>query len=244
MKNLLERFHSPQIYSKIGLLILVFFLFLSCKSLVLNGVRGDDLASSPNGTKKNSEVQNSPSCKPILKQTQWYFLFGSFPINRLESSEILPDPNQNYKVTLKTSWLDGALSVLLGIAASITRKTIEVESCDGREAVQNKNLPVQTERTEPKVENAKWKDEFVKQNEKLWKDEFQERFISEKEEEVESAWKKEMRNSKNLSILFLKSGEIVKGKVTRIDGDGVKLFSRGQERTFKRADVLKVRFQD
>nr|WP_232371778.1 Bor family protein [Leptospira ainazelensis] len=232
-------------HSKIEFLILIFFLFLSCKSLVLNGVRGAGLDNSPNGTKKDSEVvPDSSPCKFVLKQTQWYLLFGSFPINRVESAQILPDSNQVYKVTLKTSWLDGLLSVVLGIAASVTRKTIEVESCDGKEFTPTKNLSLPIEKSEAKIENPKWKEEFLKQNEKQWKDEVQERFLSEKEEEVESVWKKEIKNSKNLSVLFLKSGEIVKGKVTRIDGDGVKLFFKGQEKSFKRADVLKVRFQD
>lgn len=244
VKNHLEPLYSFRIHSKIGFLFLIFFLFFSCKSLVFDEVRGADFGNSSNGAKKDLEIPDSSSCKPVLKQTQWYFLFGSFPINRVNSSEILPDLNQNYRVTIKTSWMDGALSILLGIAASITRKTIEVESCNGRNNSSIQNLPTQIERTEGKLENSKWKEEFLKQNEKQWKDEFQERFFSEKEEEVDSLWKKEMRNSKNLSILFLKSGEIVKGKVTRIDGDGVKLFIRGQEKTFKRTDVLKVRFQD
>ncbi|RHX88574.1 LIC_13076 family protein [Leptospira stimsonii] len=241
MKNLLVHLFSFQIHSKIGFLILIFFL--SCKSFVLNGVRGGAFTTSPNGTQKDSKVLEI-SCKPILKQTQWYLLFGSFPINRVNSSEILPDTNENYRVTIKTTWMDGLLSVLLGIAASVTRKTIEVESCDGGEIASLKNSPVPMDKMETKAENPKWKEEFLRQNEKQWKDEVQERFFSEKEEEVESIWKKEMRNSKNLSVLFLKSGEIVKGKVTRIDGEGVKLFFKGQEKTFKRADVLKVRFQD
>ncbi|PJZ51297.1 hypothetical protein CH380_20915 [Leptospira adleri] len=244
VENHLESLSSFRIHSKIGFLFLIFFLFFSCKSLVFDEVRGGDFSKSLDGVKKDVEIIDSSSCKPVLKQTQWYFLFGSFPINRVNSSEILPDLNQNYRVTIKTSWMDGALSIILGIAASITRKTIEVESCSRRENSSIQNLPVQVERVETKPEHSKWKEEFVKENEKQWKDEFQERFFSEKGEEVDSLWKKEMRNSKNLSILFLKSGEIIKGKVTRIDGEGVKLFFKGQEKTFKRTDVLKVRFQD
>nr|WP_232380811.1 Bor family protein [Leptospira ainlahdjerensis] len=231
-----------QKHSKFGFLILIFFL--SCKSIVFNGVKGGDHASSSNAMRNESEVPDSSPCKSVLKQTQWYFLFGSLPINRLDSGQILPNSNQVYKVTLRTSWLDGLLSVFLGIAASVTRKTIEVESCDGKDSSPIQIPPIDGEKSEVKVENAKWKEEFLKQNEKHWKDEFQERFFSEKEAEVESIWKKEIKNSKNLSVLFLKSGEVVKGKVTRIDGEGVKLFFKGQEKTFKRADVLRVRFQD
>lgn len=223
--------------------LLIIFLVFNCASFNLTAIKGTEnhrFASQVSGAGK----EEFTNCKVVGNTTQWYVLFGSFPINRIQSSEILPKPNQTYRVTLKTTWLDGISSLILGIAASITRKTIFVEICDSKEIIFIKNSSAGVEKNDGKIDPSKWKEEFIKENEKQWKEEFQERFYSEKTSEIDSAWFKEVKNFKNLSVLFLKSGEVVKGQVTRIDAEGVKLFYKGKERVFPRKEVLKVRFQE
>lgn len=250
MKNQRSFLYSFFNNSRLGFFILIPFLFYSCTTLELNSVKGGESLNLTSNSQKESNVNESvpANCKPTAKKYQWYILFGSVPINKIDTVELLPDSNRNYRVILRTSWLDGILSTFLGIAASITRKTIDVENCDLRDSSSLKNsTPNGVEKTEKELSKAdavKIKEEFIKQNEKQWKEELQEKIHSSLSEELESAWNKEIKHSKNLSILFLKSGEIVKGTVTRIDGDGVKLFSKGKERIFRRADVQRVRFQD
>lgn len=225
------------------------FFYYSCTTLDLGSVKGGESLKITSDSQKESNVNEGvpANCKSSSKKYQWYVLFGSIPINKIDSAELLPDSNRNYRVTLRTSWLDGILSTFLGIAASVTRKTIDVEICDLRDVSSVKNSTsngMEKTEKESKVDTAKIKEEFIKQNEKQWKEELQEKIHSSLSEELDSAWNKEIKHSKNLSILFLKSGEIVKGTVTRIDGDGVKLFHKGKERIFRRADVQRVRFQD
>lgn len=250
MKNLISFLYSFFNNSRLGLFCLIPVFFYSCTTLEFSSVRGgESLKITPNSQKESNVVEGVPAnCKQNSKKYQWYVLFGSVPINKVDYSELLPDSNRNYKVTLRTSWVDGILSTILGIAASVTRKTIEVDSCDLKDFVSVKNSTSNgTEKTEKeisKVDMAKLKEDFIKQNEKQWKEELQEKIHSSLSEELESAWSKEIKHSKNLSVLFLKSGEIAKGTVTRIDGEGVKLFYKGKERIFRRADVQRVRFQD
>ncbi|RHX79524.1 LIC_13076 family protein [Leptospira yasudae] len=243
--------HSVLILSGFRYFLLLSFLLFSCSTIELNSVRGGENAKLPVSPQKDSNVSENVSfnCKPSIKKSQWYVLFGSVPINQMDYSEILPDSNKTYRVNLKTTWLDGILSTVLGIAASITRKTIEVESCDSRELASSARVPAMTPNLQQdkelsKADLARLKEDFIKQNEKQWKEELQEKIHSSLSQELESSWNKEIKHSKNLSVLFLKSGEIAKGTVTRIDGDGVKLFYKGKERVFRRADVQRVRFQD
>ncbi|EMJ95703.1 LIC_13076 family protein [Leptospira alstonii] len=247
MKNLHGPLYSFSVLFRFGFFTLILFFLYSCTTLELSSVRGGDSAKSTLDSQKNSNVSSS-SCKSNGKKHQWYVLFGSVPINKVDVSEILPDPNRTYRLILKTTWLDAILSTFLGIAASVTRKTIDVESCDSKDVASAK-VPVSTpsekpEREVSKVDTAKIKEDFIKQNEKQWKEELQEKIHSSLKEELESSWNREVKQSKNLSILFLKSGEIAKGTVTRMDGDGVKLFYKGKERTFRRSDVQRVKFQD
>nr|WP_051061411.1 hypothetical protein [Leptospira weilii] len=251
VKNLHSPLNSFSVLFRFGFFTLMLFFLYSCTTLELNSVRGGDSAKSILDSQKNSNVSSS-NCKLNGKKYQWYVLFGSVPINRVDVSEILPDPNRTYRLILKTTWLDAILSTFLGIAASVTRKTIDVESCDSKEITSATKVPVSNnstssekpEREVSKIDTAKIKEDFIKQNEKQWKEELQEKIHSSLREELESSWNREVKQSKNLSILFLKSGEIVKGTVTRMDGDGVKLFYKGKERTFRRSDVQRVKFQD
>lgn len=213
------------------------FFYYSCTTLDLGSVKGGESLKITSDSQKESNANEGvpANCKPSTKKYQWYVLFGSIPINKIDSTELLPDSNRNYRVTLRTSWLDGILSTFLGIAASVTRKTIDVETCDLRDVSSVRNSTsngMEKTEKESKVDTAKIKEEL------------QEKIHSSLSEELDNAWSKEIKHSKNLSVLFLKSGEIVKGTVTRIDGDGVKLFHKGKERIFRRADVQRVRFQD
>ncbi|XDD51030.1 hypothetical protein AB3N59_04415 [Leptospira sp. WS92.C1] len=246
MKNLSNRSYFYLFHSQIGFFALILFFISSCTSLEFNSVKGGSAANSQIKTESNSKENSSLNCQSGGKNVQWYFLFGSLPINRLRNSEIFPDANKTYRVRIQTTWLDGILSTLLGIAISVTRKTVDVEICDPLDTNFEKKSSSfkQSEPELSKAEFSKLKEEFVKQNEKQWKEEFQERFFAQKNEEIERVWKKEIKNSKNQSVIFLKTGEVVKGKLTRIDGGGFKLFYNGKERVFTRAEVLKVRFQD
>nr|WP_017215283.1 hypothetical protein [Leptospira noguchii] len=236
--------YSFLVLFRFGFFTLILFFLYSCTSLELGSVRGGQFTID---SQKNSNVDG---CKSIGKKYQWYVLFGSIPINKVNYSEIMPDQNRTYRVSLKTTWLDGILSTLLGIAASVTRKTIDAESCDPKEIVSSKVVPVSNppiekqEKEVSKIDMAKIKEDYIRQNERQWKEELQERIHSSLKEELDNTWNKEVKQSKNLSLLYLKSGEVAKGTVTRMDEEGVRLFYKGKERTFRRSDIQRVRFQD
>ncbi len=250
VKNPYVLLYSFLVHSRFGLFVPMLFFLYSCTSLELNSVRGGDTPKPILNSQKNFDISghSSSNCKSNGKRYQWYVLFGSVPINKVNYSEILPDQNRTYRVILKTTWLDGILSTFLGIAASVTRKTIDVESCGSKETTFAKpSVTSDSEKSEKevsKVDMTGVKEEFIRRNEKQWKEEFQERIHSSLKEELESSWNKEVKYSKSFSVLFLKSGEIVKGTVTRIDENGVKLFYKGKERSFQRSNIQRVRFQD
>ncbi|TGK34499.1 hypothetical protein EHQ12_05515 [Leptospira gomenensis] len=225
------------------LFLFILFLLTNCASFDLTAIKETEnyrFSAHVSGTGKEESVE----CKVVGSATQWYILFGSIPINRVRFAEIFPKPNQPYRVTLKTTWLDGISSLILGVIASVTMKSILVESCDSREIVLIKNSSDSVAKDGSKINPSKWKEDFIKENEKQWKEEFQERIYSDKKSEIDAAWLKEVRNFKNLSVLLLRSGEIVKGQVTKIDVEGVRLYYKGKERVFPRKDVMKVRFQE
>lgn len=162
MKNLLSLLYSFLVLFRFGFFALILFFLYSCTSLELGSVRGGQFTTDP---QKNS---NLDGCKSIGKKHQWYVLFGSIPINKINYSEIIPDQNRTYRVSLKTTWLDGILSTFLGVAASVTRKTIDAESCDPKEIASSKVLPVSNPPTEKQEKEVSKIDTYCKDQRRLY----------------------------------------------------------------------------
>lgn len=69
-------------------------------------------------------------CTAMAEFTQYYILFGSFPINKPKLNELLTKDVKAIRVSMKTTYVDLAFSVLLGFFSTATRKTMIIESCD------------------------------------------------------------------------------------------------------------------
>jgi len=69
-------------------------------------------------------------CYSSREYSQWYILLGTYRLNHVGLEELFPDPNQSYRFEEKVEVSDVLLSVVLGWATSITKKTIKIEACD------------------------------------------------------------------------------------------------------------------
>ncbi|WP_108976580.1 hypothetical protein [Leptospira ryugenii] len=74
-------------------------------------------------------------CKSERVFPQWYLFWGAYPIREWKEQEFFPDSKRSYRISIKTTWLDGVVSALGGLTISITRKTWVIEDCviDGPE---------------------------------------------------------------------------------------------------------------
>lgn len=69
------------------------------------------------------------SCEPYSYSSDWYFLFGTFRITSPDLSQLLPKESRPIQIRYETSWTDLAVTMLGGIAVSITKKTLYVDVC-------------------------------------------------------------------------------------------------------------------
>ncbi|WCL48412.1 LA_0442/LA_0875 N-terminal domain-containing protein [Leptospira sp. GIMC2001] len=75
------------------------------------------LLAGPNGT-----------CSIEAEKKQWFAIFGSIPINRIDSKDLFPSKGE-YRVHLKATALDVVVTIFIGFFTTITVRTVVVEKC-------------------------------------------------------------------------------------------------------------------
>ncbi|MCC5815443.1 MAG: hypothetical protein JJT78_11855 [Leptospira sp.] len=115
-----------------------------------------------------AKIQLAPvnaKCSDYGKSSDWYVLFGSIPITRPDMESLLPKDNRKVRVRAENSWLDIGVSVVLGIAGSVTRRTIVVEACDSgkvEKTFTQEELDLELEKQKYQLES-----EFMREKEEL-----------------------------------------------------------------------------
>ncbi len=104
------------------LLMLIFILvFQNCIAHRFQSPYADQGISLEGWEKKCNSERTFP---------QWYLFWGAYPINKIDEKDIFPSKNKSYRLSQKTTWLDGTISALGGPSISLTRKTWVVEDCN------------------------------------------------------------------------------------------------------------------
>lgn len=89
------------------------------------------------------------SCNDSSEIKVWYILYGSFPLNTVNTKEIFPSPDYSYKVEQFATGGDKFLSLITGLFFSVSRKTLRVETC---QVVKKDALP--EKKGEPAIPNS------------------------------------------------------------------------------------------
>jgi len=69
-------------------------------------------------------------CEPYAYSSDWYILFGTFRLTSPDISKLLPRESRPIQIRYETSWTDLAVTMLGGIAFSLTKKTLYVDICE------------------------------------------------------------------------------------------------------------------
>ncbi|MBX7057947.1 MAG: hypothetical protein K1X75_07760 [Leptospirales bacterium] len=76
------------------------------------------------------------ACETIGEFSRWYLLFGVLPLPWIsDSPEFSTADNRSMRIQEKISWLDAAITLGGGWLLSLTRRTLELQSCEEHLAV-------------------------------------------------------------------------------------------------------------
>jgi hypothetical protein len=94
---------------------------------------------NPTEVKKNSDLilkqivlsSSEENCSLFASKTEWFWFYGNFPLSNPNAwIELLPEDDRPIKVSVKSTWVDSSLTLLLGTLTSISRKTRQIEVCE------------------------------------------------------------------------------------------------------------------
>ncbi|MDF3821760.1 hypothetical protein P3G55_17785 [Leptospira sp. 96542] len=104
------------------------------------------------GSKQNSIQVASleANCQAFQQYSQYFYLFGTFPFNEPKWPELLPKDNRTVRIRQTATNLDIVISVLGAFFTTVTRKTIQVEVCEGTK--QNSPSAINTDEELKKAE--------------------------------------------------------------------------------------------
>lgn len=116
----------------------------------------------------NAEIKLAPtsaSCKEYSKSSDWYWLFGTFPITRPDREKLFPKDGSLVRIRAENNWIDVGTSTLLGFLGTVTRRTLIVESCGS--ASKTKLYTEDELKLELEKQKFQLKSEFMKEKEEL-----------------------------------------------------------------------------
>lgn len=103
------------------------------------------------------------SCEPYAYSSDWYILFGIFRLTSPDMGELLPKESKLIQIRYETSLTDLAITLLGGIAFSLTKKTLYIDSCEDK--IQRRIISEQELQLEKDAE-SKVLEELMKAKEK------------------------------------------------------------------------------
>lgn len=87
-----------------------------------------------------TEAKNKPSftfyttkdsnCKELSTSKEWYWLFGTYSLTKPNWDTLIPKNSKAIRIRNEASFTDTLISIFIGYAVTITRKTIYVDVCE------------------------------------------------------------------------------------------------------------------
>jgi hypothetical protein len=116
----------------------------------------------------SSDIKLAPAnatCNEYARSSDWYWLFGTFPITRPDIEKILPKDSKTVRIKSENSWADVGINVVFGFLGTVTRRTIVVESCG---AITKTKLYTEDElKLELEKQKFQLKSDFMKEKEEI-----------------------------------------------------------------------------
>lgn len=105
------------------------------------------------------------SCKEYSRSSDWYWLFGTFPITRPNVEKLFPKDGSSVRIRAENNWIDVGTSAFLGFLGTVTRRTLIVETCD----IASKTKLYTEDELKLELEKQKFqlKTEFMKEKEEI-----------------------------------------------------------------------------
>ncbi len=75
-------------------------------------------------------TNNDKNCKEYSSSKDWFWLFGNFSITKPKWTELIPKDSKAIRIRQEASFTDTLISVIVGFAATITRKTTYIDICE------------------------------------------------------------------------------------------------------------------
>lgn len=132
-------------------------------------------------------------CTLVASDRRYFALFGAVPLNKGGLPAFTPEPGKSYRITDRATGWDIALTALGGWALTLTRRTIEVESCTDDIVI--------TSRADMEKEKV--------------------RIEKENEAEIEKAVTRIAKDSGRKTIVLLHSGGSIVGDILEFDAENL-----------------------
>lgn len=132
-------------------------------------------------------------CTVVASDRRYFALFGAIPLSNGGLPAFTPEPGKSYRITDRATGWDIALTALGGWALTLTRRTIEVESCT--------DDIILTSRGEVEKEKV--------------------RIEKENEVEIEKAVARMTKDSGRKTIVLLHSGGSIVGDILEFDSESL-----------------------
>ncbi|MBI3394353.1 MAG: hypothetical protein HY042_00810 [Spirochaetia bacterium] len=136
-------------------------------------------------------------CKVAATENRYFLLFGAVPISKATPPVFTPEQGRTYRITEKTTWTDAAITLLGGWAVTLTRRTIEVESCAEDVLVTSRGA----------IEK-----EFAEK---------QEKYEKQVEARAEAAAVQFAKSESRRPVIVMNSGDNIRGDILEIDADSM-----------------------
>ncbi|WP_135765741.1 LIC_13076 family protein [Leptospira ilyithenensis] len=162
-------------------------------------------------------------CYLSREYSQWYILLGTYRLNHVALEELFPDPNQSYRFEEKVGVSDVLLSVVLGWATSITKKTIRIEACDSPLLADYRQLLEERDLYKTIIANKRETESTVAEAE--IKEETEEPFYM-----------------KRVAMIQLTNGISVQGDIKAFSPDNISLEVDGEIRNLEKNQIEKIRY--
>lgn len=163
-------------------------------------------------------------CYSSREYSQWYIVLGTYRLNHVSLEELFPDPNQSYRFEEKVEVSDVLLSVVLGWATSITKKTIRIEVCDSPLLADYRQLLEERDLYKTIIANKRATEESA---------------VAEAEAKEGP---EEPFYMKRVAMIQLTNGISIQGDIKAFSQDNISLEVEGEIRNLEKNQIEKIRY--
>lgn len=199
---------------------------------------------------------NGDECVSVSSTGRYYLLFGAVPISSIEGPALTAEEGRSFRITERSTFKDFAVTILGGWALTLTRRTVEVESCrqdvllTSRGAIEKEfALQMEARQKEIELETEKAVAQFSNNGHPiillLSGESIQGNILEMNSDTIRVAQEHTVEEEKEARVdrVFLRRGSTLEGKVTNQTLQNVTLRTREGTKLIRKADILRVQFQ-